>query len=563
MKRDRFGAAEPTGFGRLCNWTPDPDGPPADEYSSFGAYQRSLTLKCEDGEPGVITWRPDHDTPDTVYYQCFTHRYLGWKINVLDRCDRRGQASEIDEIYVQPDAPDSLVPAASIRHETKVKPNNLFLLQDETASKESIDGKHGPEASKMISDGILAAEALEETVKSHQAAQQHRMNDDAIPILNSDGEPVRTAAIEPLPIFLTPPRSSVARPFRHDNRPPFPEKNNSFPFIFPLKGNQPFRNGDHKRLTVEPVRRPFGDQYHHSGHLQPQKMAIPAQPLRRDYAVNLKVLPAPFPPQSLQKQLQRNGGPKKPFLAPAKDRDFHPSPQNGFGFKPDSVVVESGFTPIMRRRDDVVNDNERKDVSLDDEYEEEIFEEEGTEETGSHKQRRSNAELKEIDGADGDSESSPTNSELLIKTLEPMFIPSPPDSTNATKLAKKKYAADDLQFMEIESGEDKMAMAGERHAYYLPPDNRMKSTKIFPAGTVVTFDGKALKDMPFLKSGSAPYPIMPRYISSPMAGISSTEQLKHLPQFGPFKGEIPPLSPELMVPHPPVRASRDKSKSST
>lgn len=40
------------GIGRLCNWTPDPDGPPADEYSSFGAYQRSLTLKCEEGEPG-------------------------------------------------------------------------------------------------------------------------------------------------------------------------------------------------------------------------------------------------------------------------------------------------------------------------------------------------------------------------------------------------------------------------------------------------------------------------------------------------------------------------------
>lgn len=86
----------PTGTGRLCNWTPDPDGPAADEYSSFGAYQRSLSLKCEEGEPGVITWRPDADTPDTVYYQCFTHRYLGWKINVLDSCDNNnGQSSKL------------------------------------------------------------------------------------------------------------------------------------------------------------------------------------------------------------------------------------------------------------------------------------------------------------------------------------------------------------------------------------------------------------------------------------------------------------------------------------
>lgn len=96
VKRNRFGALAPTGIGRLCNWTPDPDGPLADEYSSFGAYQRSLSLKCEEGEPGVITWRPDENTPDTVYYQCFTHRYLGWKINVLDSCDtNNGQSSKL------------------------------------------------------------------------------------------------------------------------------------------------------------------------------------------------------------------------------------------------------------------------------------------------------------------------------------------------------------------------------------------------------------------------------------------------------------------------------------
>lgn len=94
VKRNRFGAIVPSGVGRLCNWTPDPDGPAADEYSSFGAYQRSLSLKCEEGEPGVITWRPDENTPDTVYYQCFTHRYLGWKINVLDSCDGSGQSSK-------------------------------------------------------------------------------------------------------------------------------------------------------------------------------------------------------------------------------------------------------------------------------------------------------------------------------------------------------------------------------------------------------------------------------------------------------------------------------------
>ncbi|CAH2058944.1 unnamed protein product, partial [Iphiclides podalirius] len=96
VRRARNGELIPTGVGRLCNWTPDSSGPEADEYPSFGAYQRSLTLVCEEGNPGVVTWTPDRNTPDTVYYQCFTHRYLGWKINVVDECD----ATEAEESRV-------------------------------------------------------------------------------------------------------------------------------------------------------------------------------------------------------------------------------------------------------------------------------------------------------------------------------------------------------------------------------------------------------------------------------------------------------------------------------
>lgn len=69
VQENRRGDVIPTGVGRLCNWTPDIDGPGADEYGSFGAYQRSLTLQCDQGEPGVVTWTPGKHTPDTVYYQ--------------------------------------------------------------------------------------------------------------------------------------------------------------------------------------------------------------------------------------------------------------------------------------------------------------------------------------------------------------------------------------------------------------------------------------------------------------------------------------------------------------
>lgn len=72
----------PTGTGRLCNWTPDPDQPSADEFASFGAYQRTLSLVCDHGDPGVVQWTPDEDTPDTVYYQVSTRKLDGiiyWK----------------------------------------------------------------------------------------------------------------------------------------------------------------------------------------------------------------------------------------------------------------------------------------------------------------------------------------------------------------------------------------------------------------------------------------------------------------------------------------------------
>lgn len=73
MERTKRGEIVPTGTGRLCNWTPDPEQPPADEFASFGAYQRTLTLVCDHGEPGVISWTPDEDTPDVVYYQVTIH----------------------------------------------------------------------------------------------------------------------------------------------------------------------------------------------------------------------------------------------------------------------------------------------------------------------------------------------------------------------------------------------------------------------------------------------------------------------------------------------------------
>lgn len=87
VQTNRLGGTEPTGTGRLCEWKEDP-AEPSDKSSSFGAYQRTLSLQCQQGQPGIIQWTPDANTPNLVYYQCYTHRYLGWKIHVHDRCNQ-------------------------------------------------------------------------------------------------------------------------------------------------------------------------------------------------------------------------------------------------------------------------------------------------------------------------------------------------------------------------------------------------------------------------------------------------------------------------------------------
>lgn len=86
VQKTRGGGTEATATGRLCEWKEDPKQP-AKKFSSFGAYQRSLSLNCQEGQPGILQWTPDRQTPDVVYYQCYTHRYLGWRIRVHNTCN--------------------------------------------------------------------------------------------------------------------------------------------------------------------------------------------------------------------------------------------------------------------------------------------------------------------------------------------------------------------------------------------------------------------------------------------------------------------------------------------
>ncbi|RWS07336.1 Protein Skeletor:-like isoforms D/E [Dinothrombium tinctorium] len=70
------------GAGRYCEWKHKSGIDRAEDVATFEEYKQTLTLRCDPGDPAVFVWRPDQNTPDQVYYQCFTHRNLGWKIIV-------------------------------------------------------------------------------------------------------------------------------------------------------------------------------------------------------------------------------------------------------------------------------------------------------------------------------------------------------------------------------------------------------------------------------------------------------------------------------------------------
>jgi len=222
---------------------------------------------------------------------------------------------------------------------------------------------------------------------------------------------------------------------------------------------------------------------------------------------------------------------KNKFQAPysiKKDVEQKTASTVNDGFQPSSVIIESGFLPITKNNQRT-NKNESREVE-EDLYEEYDYEQEHEQPLGQNI-RRSDQVLDTSDALFPNNEP-----EGEIKSFEPMFIPSPLDSTSHSQQhAPAKKIIDDLNDMEMEDGDDKLAMAGERHdAYYLPPDIHKKTTKLFPEGAVVAYDGKAVLDMP----GPAP----PSRSINLRARISSTEQLLSTPQFGPFRGEFPPLS---------------------
>ncbi|KOC59250.1 Protein Skeletor, isoforms B/C [Habropoda laboriosa] len=622
------GTYRPTGTGRLCNWLPDQDQPLADEFSSFGAYQRTLTLKCDPGEPGLVEWTPDENTPDTVYYQCFTHRYLGWKINVHDACDGVKQAgSETHEVYVAPSNNqrpfvEDLDGSSSIRVPSKVTPTAEFLQQHlhhpqpgepglrysyhpatnpgklstphtqllTTANnnnymrlKSSSSPYEEPYASRSpySTPGFTVAPHRHEVrvKETHHHAhldedllQQHHHNyhpyhhhhhhhhHQLAPIYReqSMGPPTRMTSpqtypgrqqiMEMEPELLRQPSNQqlsnlVAdnpRPMSHGTKYTYPPAT-SPQILYPRPVPHHYATNYHHLYHV-----PFPHHYPHHQPEQRTQLMIVKRPVltRRPMLQTVHSMPPqstlPLPPRpvflerkkavyrspspahdrrtqeklslSIENQLAKmkkieSAKPRVKIEAKVSTLDIPNifttpmKPARNTGFNPDSIVIESGFKPIVRSVEKTL-DVAQKRHSEKMEHEEEI--------RGQNRKSNDN--------------------------FEPVFIPSPPVPTvDTVKKSKKKISNAKSRPGEV----DDMEMAADGvNAYYLPPVPSAISNDPSPPSSsevLVTFDGKRLKDFSLARSLSG--------IGEHSKSKLSSDSLSRTPQFGKFKGELPPLIP--------------------
>nr|XP_033323000.1 protein Skeletor, isoforms B/C isoform X1 [Megalopta genalis]XP_033323001.1 protein Skeletor, isoforms B/C isoform X2 [Megalopta genalis]XP_033323002.1 protein Skeletor, isoforms B/C isoform X1 [Megalopta genalis]XP_033323003.1 protein Skeletor, isoforms B/C isoform X1 [Megalopta genalis]XP_033323005.1 protein Skeletor, isoforms B/C isoform X1 [Megalopta genalis]XP_033323006.1 protein Skeletor, isoforms B/C isoform X1 [Megalopta genalis]XP_033323007.1 protein Skeletor, isoforms B/C isoform len=82
VKFDAEGYPYPTAVGRYCEWKHKTIDMSL-EMETFENFFETLQLVCDKGEPAELHWTVAEDTPDVVYYQCYSHRNMGWKINVI------------------------------------------------------------------------------------------------------------------------------------------------------------------------------------------------------------------------------------------------------------------------------------------------------------------------------------------------------------------------------------------------------------------------------------------------------------------------------------------------
>ncbi|CAG9835622.1 unnamed protein product [Diabrotica balteata] len=571
----------------------------ADDFPSFGAYQRSLELKCDQGEPGFIQWTPDKNTPDTVYYHCFTHRYLGWKIHVLDSCDRKAEASEIKPAIVP--APQSILDkldtdledSPSLRVETRVKQINIITEDIEDKDTKSIISE------KVTSAPVEKSSEQLPNLNPLQTPAQQYFHLRTRPNFHYYQQPehlhyfkpstLLNTGLESTKTILVPSTTSTTTTTTitttSSEKPTTPKLVDNIAVASDNLANETYLVPPplhyHENVNVI-YRRPVNylpmpvkmvpqgaylKRYYGGPHVSYKKpiLRVPnyryKQPAVSPYIVYVKQPPlttkAPIENQvrpfiekpvfeeirNIEISPQQASTEKEPEIQTAPSTsvaDIVPNflrPAFNTGFKPGSIKIESGFKPIITK-----------------EFQDRIDEDEPVVEYESEKG------VLQIN----DTEKFETKP---IHAFEPMFIPSPPfkpTKEKKVKITKRPVSKKRQQYTKIvvkrprsisDILEEPIAEANERvESYYLPPTNAQPVEVVrepsnididvpesnpmlgTPPDIVITYDGKKLSG----QSLTAKLSDRPTIVSPRLSKASA--YLTARPQFGRFRGELPPLN---------------------
>uniref|UniRef100_A0A914HJX7 DM13 domain-containing protein n=1 Tax=Globodera rostochiensis TaxID=31243 RepID=A0A914HJX7_GLORO len=72
-------------IGRLCRWTETKMDVHPDEFATFVDFRDTLTLECDDSEQAsIITFTPDRETPDTLYFASYFNYQMGGRIHIVE-----------------------------------------------------------------------------------------------------------------------------------------------------------------------------------------------------------------------------------------------------------------------------------------------------------------------------------------------------------------------------------------------------------------------------------------------------------------------------------------------
>lgn len=92
VEYSRRGRPKPTAAGPLCisKYAPGADRRLDENFATFRKFNRSLISDCDGTGSAILEITPNSSWPDTVYYNSFTQRNMGWKIHIVDSYVKAG-----------------------------------------------------------------------------------------------------------------------------------------------------------------------------------------------------------------------------------------------------------------------------------------------------------------------------------------------------------------------------------------------------------------------------------------------------------------------------------------